>query len=218
MVHVPSGGSNGPLRRTARRSPRPVRVIADLGLILLPVLLAETLTGLVLFAFAHGLTPKDSAWAAKVFVTLASANLLVVQDITFQTDVHVWVGYLTTWAIALKAVASWQTLVGWWPSRLGPARLAFEKVAAASVLVLGPASYLTGVALTVRHLPRTEHLVRDVHLWVSALLVVPLAWHVVRFLPTGLRIFRVQLVDLVTPFGWLPRRQDQALRSRPRAS
>jgi len=63
---------------------RRVRLVADLGLALLPVLAVETLTGLVLFLFAHGLTPKGSAWAGHVFDLLAAAHLLVIQDISFQ--------------------------------------------------------------------------------------------------------------------------------------
>jgi len=33
----------------------------------------------------------------------------------------------------------------------------------------------------------------DLHLWLSVLLIVPLAWHVYRYLPTGLRIFWIQI-------------------------
>ncbi len=169
-----------------------MRLVADVGLVLLPVLVIETLTGLVLFLFAHGLTPKESAWAGYVFSLLASANLLVIQDISFQTDVHVWVGYLTTWAILLKAWASWPTLTGWWPRRFSRIRRVVEKAIASSILILAPASYLSGVALALRLLPREERALRDLHLWVSALLILPLAWHLVRFFPEGIRVLRVQ--------------------------
>jgi hypothetical protein len=43
------------------RPRRHVRLVADLGLTLLPVLLVETLTGLVLFLAGHGLAPKGTA-------------------------------------------------------------------------------------------------------------------------------------------------------------
>ncbi len=184
-----------------------MRLVADVGLALLPVLVVETLTGLILFLFAHGLTPKESAWAGYVFNLLASANLLVIQDISFQTDVHVWVGYLTTWAILLKAWASWPTLTGWWPRRFSRLRRLVEKAAASSVLLLGPASYLSGIALELRLLPREERTMRDLHLWVSALLILALAWHLVRFFPEGIRVFAVQI-----------RRWPRPARSSPRAA
>jgi hypothetical protein len=173
-----------------------VRLVADLGLSLLPVLAIEILTGLVLFMFAHGLIPKGSAIAGRIFNALASANLLVVQDITFQTDVHVWAGYLSVWLIALKALASWPTLVGWWPRRLIPSRRRIEKALAWSVLILAPTSYVTGLALTVRPyapLLFSYRIWRDAHLWSSALLLLPLAWHVWRFFPTAIRVLTVQL-------------------------
>jgi hypothetical protein len=189
------------LRPPGRResdSPKPiarrfVRLVADLGLSLLPVLGIEILTGLILFLFAHGLTPKGSALAARIFNALASANLLVVQDVTFQTDVHVWVGYLTVWLIALKAWASWPTLIGWWPRKFSPSRQLLEKT-------LASASYLTGLALTVRLYGTflfAARIWRDAHLWSSGLLLLPLAWHVWRFLPTAARVALVQVRRLV---------------------
>ena len=172
---------------------RRVRLVADLGLALLPVLAVETLTGLVLFLFAHGLTPKGSAWAGHVFDLLAAAHLLVIQEISFQTDVHVWVGYLTTWTLALKAWASWPTLIGWCPRRFSAERLRAEKVAASALLALAPASYLSGITLALRLFPLHVPIVRDVHLWVSVLLIPPLAWHMIRFFPEGLKVFSVQV-------------------------
>lgn len=177
-----------------RRAPRrQVRLVADLGLALLPVLGVETLTGLVLFLFAHGLTPKGSPWAGRVFTFLAQNNLLVIQDISFQTDVHVWIGYLTTWTILLKAWASWPTLTGWWPRRFSPSRLANEKAAAWALLILAPASYLSGIALALRFFPVGDRAIENVHLWVSAALLLPLGWHVWRFFPEGLRVLSVQV-------------------------
>lgn len=170
-----------------------MRLIADLGLSLLLALIVETMTGSILFLFAHGLTPKGSAWSAYVFNALASSNLLVIQDISFQTDLHVWAGYLSTGAIVLKAWASWPTLTGWWPHRLSPARLTFEKTAAWALLILGPASYLTGLALVWRPFLRYDPTIRNAHLWVSLALVVALGRHVWRFFPTGLKVFWVQL-------------------------
>ncbi len=167
--------------------------MADLGLALLPALLVETLTGVILFLFAHGLTPKGSAWAAAVFEFLAAHDLLVVQDISFQTDVHVWAGYLTTWTLALKAWQSWPTLTGWFPRRFSPSRLRAEKAAAWALLVLGPASYLSGVAVALRWFPLQDRLALNVHLWVSVALVAPLAWHVWRYFPEGIRVLSVQL-------------------------
>jgi hypothetical protein len=181
-------------RRARRR--RNVRLVADVGLSLVPVFVVEILTGLVLFAFGHGLAPKNAPWAAHVFDFLASTNLLVIQDISFQTDVHVWAGYLTCWTIALKAWGSWPTLIGWWPRRLSPPRLVAEKAAAWSLLALAPASYVTGLALTLRPMHLANPLLRDLHLWVSALLLLPLTWHAIRFLPTGLKVFWVQLKRL----------------------
>ncbi len=177
-----------------------MRLVADLGLTLLPILGIEILTGLILFLFAHGLTPKGSALAARIFNALASANLLVVQDVTFQTDVHVWVGYLTVWLIALKAWASWPTLIGWWPRKFSPSRQLIEKTLAWSILVFASTSYLTGLALTVR--PYGTFLIsariwRDAHLWTSGLLLLPLAWHVWRFLPTATRVALVQVRRIV---------------------
>jgi hypothetical protein len=163
------------------------------GLSLVPVFAVEILTGLVLFAFGHGLAPKNAPWAAHVFDFLASTNLLVIQDISFQTDVHVWAGYLTVWTIALKAWASWPTLLGWLPRRFSPSRLAFEKSVSWALLALAPASYLTGLTLTWRPMSHSYPLLRDLHLWVSALLLLPLAWHVIRFLPLGLKVFWLQL-------------------------
>jgi hypothetical protein len=176
--------------------PRFVRLVADLGLLLLPVLTVEILTGLILFLFAHGLTPKDSRLAARIFNLLASSRLLFVQDITFQTDAHVWVGYLTVWTVGLKAVASWPTLTGWWPKRFSPSRRVLEKTMAGLVLLLVPVCYATGLVLTVQ--PYSTVLLsrrtwRDAHLWVSILLLVPLAWHVWRFLPVAIRVATVQL-------------------------
>jgi len=130
-----------------------VRLIADLGLVLLVALGLESVTGIVLFAFAHGLTPKGSTWAAKVFDLLVALNLLVVQDLSFQTDLHVWVGYLSAGVVALKAIASWPTLTGWWPRRFRPRRLALEKLLAWSLFVLAPLSYATGLVLAFRVTP-----------------------------------------------------------------
>jgi hypothetical protein len=175
---------------------RLVRIVADLGLSLVPVLILEILTGVVLFLFAHGLTPRGSAIAGRIFNALASSNLLFIQDVTFQTDVHVWVGYLSTWAIALKAWASWPTLIGWWPRRFGSVRRTWEKTMSWLVLVLAPTCYLTGLALTLRPTPAlytSMRLVRDAHLWSSALLLVPLGWHVWRFLPIAIRVVTTQL-------------------------
>jgi hypothetical protein len=166
------------------------------GLFLLPVLLVETVTGALLFAFGRGIVPKGSEWAQAVFDFLAAHNLLQLQDIGFQTDLHVWVGYLTAWAILLKAIASWPTLVGWWPRRFAPLHLLIEKAAAWGLLVLAPASYLTGTALALHFVSLREHLVHDLHLYTSALLVLVLAWHVWHFLPTGLRVMAVQVRHL----------------------
>lgn len=184
----------GPIVLRPRR--RRARLVADLGLALLPVLAIEILTGLVLFLFAHGLVPRGEGWAQAIFDGLAAANLLVLQDVPFQTDVHVWVGYLTCWLVALKIWASWPTLVGWWPRRFSLPRLAGEKLAAGSLLVLASAAYLTGVALTLRPVPFPRGALRDVHLVVSALLLVPLAWHLARFLSLSQRIAAVQLARL----------------------
>ena len=184
--------SHQPTRPTTRR----VRLVADLGMSLLPGLGVETLTGLVLFLFGHGLAPKDVPGAVdlfnRLFNLLARTKLLFVQDITFQTDLHVWVGYLTTGVIALKAWVSWPTLLEWRPPRFGPTRLVLEKAAAWSLLALGPASYLTGLALSFRLWPLHASSLRDVHLWVSIALVLPLAWHICRFFPTGLKVLTVQ--------------------------
>jgi hypothetical protein len=163
---------------------------------LLPVLCVEILTGLVLFLFAHGLTPKESHLAGRIFNLLASARLLFVQDITFQTDAHVWVGYLTVWIVALKAATSWPTLTGWWPRRLSPSRRVVEKSMAVLVLILVPLSYATGLILTVQpysSLVLSRHTWRDAHLWISVALLVPLAWHVWRFLPVAIRVATVQV-------------------------
>lgn len=176
-----------------RRPPRRVRLVADLGLFLLPALVVETLTGLVLFAFAHGLAPKGSAWADAVFEFLAQNNLLTLQDIGFQTDVHVWAGYLTIWAIALKAWASWPTLRGWHPRRFSALRFNLEKAAAWALLTLAPASYLTGTAIALRLFRFHDRFISNLHLWVSLLLLPVLAWHILRFLPLGLKVLRVQL-------------------------
>ena len=184
-------------RPRVARPRRHVRLVADLGLTLLPVLLVETLTGLMLFLAGHGLAPKGTAWGRDVFDWLAATNLLALQDMSFQTDLHVWVGYLTVWTIAWKIWASWPTLIGWWPRRYTPSRRAVEKVMAWSLLVLAPASYLSGTALDLRLLPHVARAVRDVHLIVSALFVVPFAWHVWRFLPTGLKVLWVQLKHLL---------------------
>jgi hypothetical protein len=126
--------------------------------------------------------------------------LLFVQDITFQTDAHVWVGYLTVWAVVFKAFASWPTLTGWWPRRFSPSRRVLEKTMAWVVLVLVPLCYVTGLILTVQPystilLPRRAW--RDAHLWTSILLLVPLAWHVWRFLPTAMRVGTNQLRRMV---------------------
>jgi hypothetical protein len=170
-----------------------VRLVSDLGLALLPSLAAEILTGLVLFVFAYGLMPKGAPWAQAIFDGLAAANLLFLQDVPFQTDVHVWVGYLSCGVLALKIWASWPTLLGWWPRRFSTPRLAAEKLAAVSLLVFATASYLTGLALTVRPPLFHDRTLRDVHLVVSALLLVPLAWHLIRFLATSLRVVAVQI-------------------------
>ena len=172
---------------------RRVRLVADLGLALLPVLLVETLTGLVLFLFAHGLTPRGSGLATTVFNFLAANNLLVIQDISFQTDVHVWAGYLTTWTVALKAWSSWPTLTGWWPRRFSASRLKIEKFAAWSVRVLAPTSYVSGIAVALRLFRLQDRLLLNAHLWVSLALLVPLGWHVWRYFPEGLRVLSVQL-------------------------
>lgn len=178
----------------SRRAPRRrVRLVADLGLALLPILATEILTGLVLFVFAYGLMPKGAPWAQAVFDWLAAANLLFLQDVPFQTDVHVWVGYLTCWVVALKIWASWPTLLNWSPRRFSLPRVAAEKLAAVALLVLAAASYLTGLALAVRLPWFHDRTLRDVHLVVSALLLVPLAWHLVRFLATSLRVVSVQV-------------------------
>ena len=167
--------------------------MADLGLALLPVLFVETLTGLVLFLFAHGLTPGGSGWAATAFDFLAANNLLIVQDISFQTDVHVWAGYLTTWTVLLKAWSSWPTLTGWWPRRFTPERMKAEKAAAWALLALAPASYLSGIAVALRWLPRDDRLALNLHLWVSLALLAPLGWHVWRYFPEGCRVLSVQV-------------------------
>ncbi len=175
---------------------RQVRLVADLGLFLLPVLAVETVTGGVLFLFAHSLTPKGSAIAARVFDVLASMNLIFLQDVTFQTDVHVWIGYLTAVFIVAKALASWPTLTGWWPRRFSLPRQTAEKGLAWILLILAPTSYVTGLALTLRpnvFLPVSQHLLRDAHLWSSALLLAPLGWHVWRFVPSATRVLMVQL-------------------------
>jgi hypothetical protein len=175
---------------------RHVRLVADLGLLLGPILAVETVTGGVLFLFAHALTPKGSAAAALIFDALVSAQLLFLQDVTFHTDLHVWVGDVSTVVIVAKALASWPTLTTWWPGRFTPARLTAEKAMAWMLLVLAPTSYVTGLALTLRPyvvLPFSHDLWREAHLWSSALLIVPLAWHVWRFTPTALRVLSVQL-------------------------
>jgi hypothetical protein len=173
-----------------------VRTVADVGLALLPGLGVETLTGGILFVFAHGLSPKESILANQLFAALASANLIFLQDITFQTDVHVWLGYVTCGVVGLKAWASWPTLLGWRPKRFSPTRHHVEKVLAWSLLALVVACYLTGLALTVRSYLSPViawRLVRDAHLWTSALLLVPLSWHLWRFLGVAVRVVTVQL-------------------------
>ncbi|MGH2458969.1 MAG: hypothetical protein ACRDIY_08890 [Chloroflexota bacterium] len=186
---TPGGRAAKPARGTGRH----VRLVADLGLTLLPALAIETLTGAVLFLFAHGLTPRGSGWATATFNFLAANNLLVLQDISFQTDVHVWAGYLTTWALVLKAWNSWPTLTGWWPRRFSRSRLATEKAAAWALLVLAPASYLSGIAVALRWLPLQDRLALNVHLWVSVALLAPLGWHIWRYFPEGLRVLTVQI-------------------------
>lgn len=172
---------------------RNVRLVADVGLFILPGLTIEILTGLILFAIGRGLVPSNAAWAQSAFHFLAAHNLVQVQDIGFQTNLHVWVGYLTTWAIGLKAIASWPTLRGWWPRKFAPFHLVIEKSAAWGLLVLAPASYLTGAAISLHLIPFHSRLVRDVHLWVSVLLLVVFAWHVWQFFPTGMKVLWVQL-------------------------
>lgn len=185
--------SPGYPRALRPRPGRHVRLVADLGLALLVTLALETLTGLVLFLFAHGLTPRGSAWAAAAFSFLARNNLLMLQDISFQTDVHVWIGYVTTAVIAVKGVAAWPALTGWRPRRFSAARLVIEKGVAWAVIVLAPASYLTGIALALHWLPFENRAVLDLHLWVSAALVLLLGWHVWRFFPEGIRVMTVQI-------------------------
>jgi hypothetical protein len=175
---------------------RHVRLVADVGLGLLPPLLVELLTGLVLFAFGHRLTPTDEAWAGQVFLFLAAHHLLVLQDISFQTDLHVWAGYLSIWAIALKAYVSWPTLRGWWPRGYSPTRRSLEKALAWVVLVSGPLSYVTGLGLLLRHVPFGSANLREIHLWVSAAFSLSLGWHLIRFLPLGLRVLVVQVRQL----------------------
>lgn len=196
MTTVIQRGLGGRSDASARRPRRHVRLVADLGLVLLPVLIIETLTGMVLFLFAHGLTPGESRWAAAAFNFLAANNLLVLQDISFQTDAHVWAGYLTTWAIALKALSSLPTLTGWWPRRFSPSRLKLEKAAAWSVLVLAPASYLSGIAVALRLLRFQDRLLLNAHLWISLALLIPLGWHVWRYFPEGTRVLTVQVRHL----------------------
>ncbi len=181
-----------PSREPRRFGRRRVRLVADLGLALVLVLAVEVGTGVVLFAVAHGLTPKGSAWANRLFVALATANLLVLQDVPFQADVHVWTGYLSTAVVVLKGWASWPTLIGWRPRGWTAARLTLEKGLAGAILVLAPASYLSGIALAMAPHLLSLHLLRDVHLGVSALLVPPLLWHLGRFLPIGLKVARIQ--------------------------
>jgi hypothetical protein len=183
----PTGRSRAPTPR------RQVRLVADLGLLLLPALAVETFTGLLLFAFRQGLIPKGGPGAQAIFDFLAANHLLALQDISFQTGLHVWAGYLTVWALLWKAWASWPTLVGWWPRRFSPGRLAAEKAAAWALLALAPASYTTGLALMLRRPDLPYGRLHDLHLWVSLALLVPLGWHVWRFFPTGLRILTVQL-------------------------
>jgi hypothetical protein len=189
-----------------------VRLVADVGLCLLPFLVAEILTGLVLFLFAHGLTPNGTELGGEIFNALASADLLYLQDITFQTDVHVWAGYLSAGLIALKVLASWPTLVGWRPRRFGPSRRIVEKALAWALLALALTCYVTGLALTARPdapLLLSSRSWRDLHLWSSALLVVPLAWHVWRFYPTAIRVLTVQLRRLARF------RQERTVRASP---
>ncbi len=179
-----------------RRHPR---LVGDLGLALLLPLLIEAVTGFILFVFLNRLLPRDAPWEGQLFQWLVDRNLLYLQDIGFQTDTHVYVGYASLLVVIAKAVVSWPTLRGWWPKRFGPNRLQFEKAMSWGVLIFGPASYLSGLALELRPFHRQQSFLLDLHLWLSILLIVPLAWHICRFLPTGLRIFWVQIKRTVTP-------------------
>jgi hypothetical protein len=138
----PTGRSRAPTPR------RQVRLVADLGLLLLPALAVETFTGLLLFAFRQGLIPKGGPGAQAIFDFLAANHLLALQDISFQTGLHVWAGYLTVWALLWKAWASWPALVGWWPRRFSPGRLAAEKAAAWALLALADPTFPTGACTT----------------------------------------------------------------------
>ena len=173
-----------------RRRPR---LVSDLGLGLLLPLAIEVLTGFILFVFLNHLIPRDAPWEGQLFQWLADRNLLYLQDVGYQTDLHVYVGYASLLVVAAKAAASWPTLRGWWPRRFSPGRLQFEKAMAWGVLIFAPASYVSGVATVLRPFRRGQGIILDLHLWLSILLIVPLAWHIYRFLPTGLRIFWIQI-------------------------
>ena len=173
-----------------RRHPR---LVSDLGLGLLLPLAIEILTGMILAVFLNRLIPRDAPWEGQLFQWLADRNLLYLQDVGYQTDLHVYAGYASMFLVVAKAAASWPTLRGWWPKQFGPGRLQFEKSMAWAVLIFGLASYLSGIATVLRPFRRGQGIILDLHLWLSVLLIVPLAWHVYRYLPTGLRIFWIQI-------------------------
>ncbi|MBI3966720.1 MAG: DUF4405 domain-containing protein [Chloroflexi bacterium] len=159
-----------------------------LGLLLLPLIVIDALTGLVLWIFfdLRLRLPDDAARA--VLAVLSALRLPHFLDQPVQADIHIWVGLVSIPLLVVKSWATWPMLRHWRPPRTDDLDRALDRALAWAMPVLFAAIFVSGLLVYVRWTPGGRDFWLESHLWLSFLAVVPILYHLWRYLPLALRV------------------------------